>query len=129
MAIKIDGTIVINNGIYTGGALQNILDIAGVYDHFRPAASANAGVIDMNYPFYYDVLTTNTTYTVTNVVPGRTTILDLDTSATPRTPSWPTGVFNFAPTEPTWSDHRYWLVNMAAYGGTDVRVTAIGYDA
>ena len=129
MAIKVFDTAVISEGIFVGGRLQNITNISGVYNHFRPGASDLGSVIDMNYPYYYDVLNFHRTFTVSNIVPGRTTILDIDTSTTPWTPSWPAGVFNFAPTEPTWSDHRYWLVNLVAYGGGDVRVTAVGYDA
>lgn len=129
MAIKVLGTTVIDNS----RNLTNIDNLNSiVYSTTHPVvtdlATGTSEVLDFNNPMHDKVLTAATSFTESNKAKGRSTILLLDTSATPYAPSFSSNIIFPASSTPTWSDHRYWSISFTCLDSTNVLAGAVGYD-
>jgi len=128
MAIKVGGVSVINNSF----GLENLEGADGTYNNWHPAetvlTSASTLNINLLLPHQKLVMASNVALTATNKSFGRNCILILDTSATPYTPSFDSLV-EFPGGEPTWTDHRYWNISFMCWNSSNVRATALGFDA
>ena len=82
-------------------------------------------VIDFNKSVQKIAMTGDVGFTYTNAQSGRMTIVNIDTSASGHTPSFPSSL-KF-PSTPTWSNNRHWQLHLTAIG-TEVRATAFGFD-
>lgn len=129
MAIKVSGTTVIDNS----RNLTNITGMTGVvYSGLHPIVTdLGAGTTEtLNFvnPTHEKVLSAATTFTESNKVKGRSTILLLDTSAAAHTPTFSSNVKFPNALIPTWSDHRYWVISFTCLNSSEVLAGAIGYD-
>lgn len=128
MAIKVGGVSVINNSF----GLENLEGADGTYNNWHPAetvlTSASTLNINLLLPHQKLVMASNVAFTATNKSFGRNCVLILDTSATPYTPSFDSLV-EFPGGEPTWTDHRYWTISFMCWNSSNVRATALGFDA
>lgn len=128
MAIKVGGVSVINNSF----GLENIEGADGTYNNWHPAetvlTSASTLNINLLLPHQKLVMASNVAFTAINKSFGRNSVLILDTSATPYTPSFDSLV-EFPGGEPTWTDHRYWTISFMCWNSSNVRATALGFDA
>ena len=128
MAIKVGGVSVINNSF----GLENLEGADGTYNNWHPAetvlTSASTLNINLLLPHQKLVMASNVALTAINKSFGRNCILILDTSATPYTPSFDSLV-EFPGGEPTWTDHRYWTISFMCWNSSNVRATALGFDA
>lgn len=131
MAIKLDGTIV---AIDNSRVLPDVGNITGTFGEFFPnvtTLTSSATVsISTDSPCMTLVLGQNATLDATQGITGQAATLLLDTSASAYTPTFNSD-FTFSPSEPTWADHRYWVISLFCKGsGTgDIVVFANGYDA
>lgn len=128
MAIKVEGVTAIDNS----RTLPVIENITGSFTDFFPNVStltSGASVsVSMDNPCMTLTLASNATLDGTLMTTGEVSTLLLDTSATPYTPTF-NADFKFSPSEPTWSDHRYWVISLFASGGTEIIAMANGFDA
>lgn len=126
MAIKIDGNVAIDNS----RGLPDVGNMTGTFGAFFPRVSAIVTTVDIDKPFMSVTMNSNATYTATQGTTGQAATLLLDTSASAYTPTFDSD-FTFSPSEPTWADHRYWVISLFCKGsGTgDIVVFANGYDA
>lgn len=124
MAIKISGTTVINNS----RALENVINLSGTYNDFFPNSSTITTELDLSKPLMTLTMSSNTTFTATGFLGGRTSTLVLDTSASAHTPTFPASI-EFSPGTPTWSGSRYWTISFLAISGSAARAFAVGYSA
>jgi len=128
MAIKVGGVSVINNSF----GLENLEGADGTYNNWHPdetvLTSASTLNINLLLPHQKLVMASNVAFTATNKSFGRNCVLILDTSATPYTPSFDSLV-EFPGGEPTWTDHRYWNISFMCWNSSNVRATALGFDA
>lgn len=130
MAIKVNSTTVIDNS----RNLTNITGMTGVvYSGLHPIVTNLGGgtteVLNFINPTYEKVLSGTTSFTESNKVTGRSTILLLDTSASAHTPTFSSNVKFPNALTPNWSDHRYWVVSFTCLNSTEVLAGAIGYNA
>lgn len=129
MAIKVNGTTVIDNSLN----LTNIAGMTGVeYTGLHPTVTdlgtGTTEVLNFNNPVHEKVLAAATSFTESNKVKGRSTVLLLDTSATPYAPSFSSNIIFPNSLTPTWGDHRYWVVSFTCLNSDTVLAGAIGYD-
>ncbi len=82
--------------------------------------------IDFNKSVLKIAMTGAVTFTYSNAAAGRMVILNIDTSTSGHTPTFPSTV-KF-PTTPTWSNNRHWQVHLTAMSATELRATAFGFD-
>jgi hypothetical protein len=105
--------------------------ITGTYTNLHPVvATANvtsSQTIDMTKPIHHFDMTGNTTFSGVSIAAGRTSMLLLDTTATPHAPSWSTDIKWPGATEPTWTDSRYWLISFTCVDSSVMLATAQGY--
>ena len=130
MAIKIDGNVAIDNS----RVLPDVGDMTGTFGAFFPnvtsLASASTISVSIDDPCMTLTLGQSATLDATVGTTGQTSTLLLDTSASAYTPTFNSD-FTFSPSEPTWADHRYWVISLFCKGnGTgDIVVFANGYNA
>jgi len=123
MAIKVSGTTVIDNNREFTPAL-----ISGKYSDFQPVSTAlSSSTINCRNPVQSITLTSNTTFSITNIVVGRQIVLTLDRSTSGYNPTFPASV-DFAGGTPTWSNRRHWIITMTCWNSSTLRATAVGFD-
>jgi hypothetical protein len=131
MAIKIDGNVAIDNS----RVLPDVGNMTGTFGAFFPNVTslASASTISVSTGDPCMTLTLGQSATLDAVgtkLTGQTSTLLLDTSASAYTPTFNSD-FTFSPSEPTWADHRYWVISLFCKGAStgDIVVFANGYDA
>ena len=103
------------------------------YEKIHPkSVTMTNTTIDLDNNNIFKVLTGTTSFGFTNYTSaGRTTILHIDRTTSGYTFNWP-GVVRWAGgTEPTWTDHRDWIINMFCSGANAsnyVFCSATGYN-
>jgi len=105
--------------------------ITGTYTNLNPVVNtANVNTsqtIDMTKPMHHFNMTNNTAFSGVSVAAGRTSMMILDTTTSPHTPTWGSDIKWPAATEPTWSDSRYWVVSFTCKDSTTILASAQGY--
>ena len=105
--------------------------ITGTYTNLHPelttTSAATTQTINMNEPMHHTTMTAATAFSGINIAAGKTSMMVLDTSATPYTPTWSADIKWPDATEPTWADYRYWIVSMTCLNGTTILASASGY--
>ena len=105
--------------------------ITGSYTNLHPelttTSAATTQTINMNEPMHHTTMTAATAFSGINIAAGKTSMMVLDTSATPHTPTWSADIKWPADTEPTWADSRYWIVSMTCLDGVTILASASGY--
>ena len=105
--------------------------ITGTYTNLHAVVNTanvtSSQTIDMTKPIHHFDMTGNTTFSGVSIAAGRTSMLLLDTTGTPHTPSWSTDIKWPSATEPTWTDSRYWLISFTCVDGAIMLATAQGY--
>lgn len=106
--------------------------VTGTYTNLHPVVNTNATAtgattFDVNKPMHHFTMTGAATFTGVNITAGKTTMMVLDTSATPHTPSWNATIKWPGAEEPAWADSRYWIVSMTCLNGTTILASASGY--
>ena len=105
--------------------------ITGTYTNLQPvvntASVVTSQVIDMTKPMHHFNMTGATAFSGVSVAAGRTSMMILDTTATPHTPTWASDIKWPSATEPTWSDSRYWVVSFTCKDSTTILASAQGY--
>ena len=105
--------------------------ITGSYTNLNPvvntASVVTSQTIDMTKPMHHFNMTGATTFSGVSVAAGRTSMMILDTTATPHTPTWASDIKWPAATEPTWTDSRYWVVSFTCKDSTTILASAQGY--
>ena len=132
MAIKQQNTTVIDDTrkvftTYGEGIWGFSAGIDGKFSNLHPKQvdTITTG-IDFNKSVLKIAMTGAVTFTVSNTAPGRMIILNIDTSTSGHTPTFPSAV-KF-PSTPTWSNNRHWQVHLTVLSATDIRATAFGFD-
>ena len=130
MAIKINGTDVIDKPGTSRRAL-NVGGVNGTYDDFYPyfnsiSSPGTTVTIPLNQNFTSVIMNSNATVSASNILSGRTATVRLSNFSF-YIPTFSSD-FEFSPTEPTWTDHDYWFLNLICVNGSLVRVFAHGYD-
>jgi hypothetical protein len=105
--------------------------ITGTYTNLHPVSTnvvANTSqTLDMNKPHLEVGMTGGTAFSGINIALGKTSMVLLDRSASGYTPTWGSDIKWPDATEPTWADHRYWIVSMTCLNGTTILASAQGY--
>ena len=106
--------------------------ITGTYTNLHPVVNSNAAAtgattFDVNKPMHHFTMTGAATFSGVGIAAGKTSMMVLDTSATPHTPSWNSDIKWPNATEPTWADYRYWIVSFTCLNGTTILASASGY--
>ena len=105
--------------------------ITGTYTSLNPVVNTanvvTSQTIDMTKPMHHFNMTGNTAFSGVSVAAGRTSMMILDTTATPHTPTWGSDIKWPSATEPTWSDSRYWVVSFTCKDSTTILASAQGY--
>lgn len=105
--------------------------ITGSYTNLHPelttTSAATTQTINMNEPMHHTTMTAATAFSGINIAAGKTSMMVLDTSATPHTPTWSSDIKWPDATEPTWADYRYWIVSMTCLNGVTILASASGY--
>ena len=105
--------------------------ITGSYTNLHPevttTSAATTQTIDMTEPMHHVTMTAATAFSGVSIAAGRTSMMVLDTSATPHTPTWSSDIKWPSDTEPTWADSRYWIVSMTCLNGVTILASASGY--
>lgn len=105
--------------------------ITGTYTNLSPVVNTanvvTSQVIDMTKPMHHFNMTGATAFSGVSIAAGRTSMMILDTTATPHTPSWSSDIKWPNATEPTWSDSRYWVVSFTCKDSTTILASAQGY--
>ena len=105
--------------------------ITGSYTNLNPvvntASVTSSQTIDMTKPMHHFNMTGATTFSGVSIAAGRTSMMILDTTATPHTPSWSSDIKWPSATEPTWSDSRYWVVTFTCKDSTTILASGQGY--
>jgi hypothetical protein len=126
MAIQIGSTEVITNAF----KLQSITGGTGFYDNFQPnvvsLTPASSVTLSMSNAYSSIALTGNTTFSLSNVVEGKTAIITMDLDG--NTPTFG-GVAWAEDTTPAWSTYRYWTVALVCWSGSVVRGIASGHES
>lgn len=125
MALKISGITVVDNA----RALTGIIGATGNYDDFHPTVSTITTVLNFDQPVMVRTLTANQSFSESNIATGQSSLLILDTSASSYTPSFTSNIKWPDDNEPTWSDHRYWVITFICVDSAKVRANAAGYNA
>lgn len=129
MAIKVNGTTVIDDTLKVITGTNSGTGLNGSYSNFHPdGIDTITTVIDFHKPIMKLAMSGNVTFTTTNNQNGATATLLLDTSTSGHTPTFGSEVLFGV--EPTWSNNRHWQITFTCTGslGPDVRATAIGFD-
>lgn len=128
MAIEIGGNTVISNG----RALVDIQGATGKYDNFQPNVTDLTGTqINFNNPFNNVTLSADRTFTFFALGAGKTTIVNIDTSADLHSPVFDSGSSTLdwqSDAEPDWATRRYWTVALVCWSASVIRASATGYD-
>lgn len=138
-----DATAANGAGITVDGASANITytsttdtwdfnkAITGTYTNLHPevttTSAATSQTIDMLEPMHHVTMTANTAFSGVSLAAGRTSMVVLDTSATPFLPTFSSDIKWPDATEPTWANQRYWTISMTCLNGTTILATASGY--
>ena len=105
--------------------------ITGTYKNLHPVVNAgnvsSTSTINMNTAMHHFTMTAATAFSGINIAAGKTSMMVLDTSATPHTPTWSADIKWPDATEPTWADYRYWIVSMTCLNGVTILASASGY--
>ena len=105
--------------------------ITGTYTSLNPVVNTanvvTSQTIDMTKPMHHFNMTGGTAFSGVSVAAGRTSMMILDTTATPHTPTWGSDIKWPAATEPTWTDSRYWVVSFTCKDSTTILASAQGY--
>lgn len=106
--------------------------IKGSYKQLHPhveavSSSATTQTFSLNNPLTHMTMTAAAQYTASDVAAGRTSMMVLDTTATPFTPTWGTDIKWPDASEPSWADQRYWVITFTALNGVTVLASASGY--
>jgi hypothetical protein len=105
--------------------------ITGTYTNLQPVVDASnvtgSTTIDMRKPMHHLDMTGDTSFTGVSIAAGRTAMVVLDKSSSLHVPTWGNDIKWPAATEPTWSDHRYWIVSMTCLDGSIILASASGY--
>ena len=132
MAIKQQTTTVIDDTrkvftTYGEGVWGPTAGMVGKFSDLHPKqVDTITTAIDFNKSVLKRAMTGAVTFTLSNAAAGRMVILNIDTSTSGHTPTFPSSV-KF-PTTPTWSNNRHWQVHLTALSATDIRATAFGFD-
>lgn len=129
------GYIANTNGSFSSGLSgDNITltgNISGNYTSLHPATSSvvatGTQTLNMNNPWTSVGMTGSTAFSGTNVAAGKTAMVVLDRSASGHTPSFSADIHWADDTEPTWTDHRYWVVSLTCYDSTNIFAAASGH--
>ena len=105
--------------------------ITGTYKNLHPVVNAgnvsSTSTINMDTAMHHFTMTAATAFSGINIAAGKTSMMVLDTSATPHTPTWSADIKWPDATEPTWADYRYWIVSMTCLNGVTILASASGY--
>lgn len=105
--------------------------ITGTYTNLHPvvasASAATSQTIDMTKPMHHVTMTAGTAFSGVSIAAGRTSMMVLDTSTTPHTPTWSSDIKWPDATEPTWADARYWTISFTCLNGTTIFASAQAY--
>jgi hypothetical protein len=121
-----------NLEVYDSAAWRSVLQ-SGTnfeYEKIHPkSVTQTSTAIDMDNNNIYYLMSSNTSFQIQNHLnTGRTTILHLDRNTSGYAPTFP-GTMRWAGgTEPTWTDHRDWIINLFATNSAGVFCSATGYD-
>jgi len=121
-----------NLEVYDSAAWRSVLQ-SGTnfeYEKIHPkSVTQTSTAIDMDNNNIYYLMSSNTSFQIQNHLnTGRTTILHLDRNTSGYAPTFP-GVMRWAGgTEPTWTDHRDWIINLFATNLAGVFCSATGYN-
>jgi hypothetical protein len=125
MSIKIGGTEVISNS----RGLLNITGANGVFSNFNAnPVTINAGTLSAQNSMMTKLMAVDQLFTITNVFTGATSILKLDRSTAGYIPSFGNNIYWATGIEPTWSNHRYWLISFVCFDNLRVCACASGHD-
>ena len=120
-----------SSGASVTGDLSVSGNVSGSYTNLHPESTnvvANTSqTLDMNKPHLEVGMTGATAFSGINTALGKTSMVLLDTSASGYTPTWSSDIKWPDATEPTWSDHRYWIVSMTCLNGTTILAAGQGY--
>jgi len=119
----------------TGAAVTGDLSVSGSvsgsYTNLHPEVTtanvSSSQTIDMTKPMHHFDMTAATAFSGVSIAAGRTSMMVLDTTATPHTPTWGNDIKWPGATEPTWADSRYWIVSMTCLDGSIILASASGY--
>lgn len=132
MAIKQQNTTVIDDTrkvftTYGEGVWGATAGMMGKFSDLHPKqVDTVTTAIDFNKSVLKIAMTGDVTFTISNAAAARMVVLNIDTSTSGHTPTFPSSVT--FPTTPTWSGSRHWQVHLTALSASDIRATAIGYD-
>jgi hypothetical protein len=98
------------------------------YTNLHPSVGSSSTTINANVPVNTRTMATAETFTFSNSVAGKQTVLLLDTTASDYAPTWPASFKWAAATEPTWADYRYWVIAIYCLDGSYQLVSATGHD-
>lgn len=132
MAIKQQNTTIIDDTrkvftTYGEGIWGASAGMIGKFSDLHPKqVDTVTTAIDFNKSVVKIAMTGAVTFTLSNAAAARMVILNIDTSTSGHTPTFPSSV-KF-PTTPTWSNNRHWQVHLTAISATDIRATAFGFD-
>lgn len=127
MAIKIDGTTVINNS----REMKSIVDTANLvkYENVGANLTSTSSNINFTTPLMSCTLSADTTFTASGVAEGKSAQILLDLTSSAHTPTWPSSVNWANGSEPTWSGYQYWHIIFTCASASEIRATAFGYVA
>jgi hypothetical protein len=99
------------------------------YEKIHPkSVTQTSTAIDMDNNNIYYLMSSNTTFQIQNHSnTGRSTIFHLDKNTSGYAPTFPATLRWAGGIEPTWTDHRDWIINIFA-SGFGVFCSATGYD-
>jgi len=105
--------------------------ITGSYTNLHPdvttASVSTSQTIDFTKPMQHLTMSANTTFSGVSLTQGRTCMVVLDRSASTYIPTWGSDFKWPDATEPTWTDYRYWIINLTCLNGTTMLASASGY--
>jgi len=105
--------------------------ISGTYTDLQPvidtANGSGATYFSLKKPLHHITLTANSSINPQNTAVGRTTMLVVDRSASGYFLSFASAIKWPDATEPTWADHRYWVVSVHCYEPFKIFASATGY--
>jgi hypothetical protein len=123
----------VDNGFLSSSApvLTGNLDGAGnTYTNLHPnvvsSYISSTYALDMTVPVYSLNLTSSTTFSISNAVTGRMSVVGFSHAAS-SVPTFPSGVYWANDEEPTWADHTVWLVSMTSVSSTVIAASATGF--
>ena len=105
--------------------------ITGSYTNLHPevttASVSTSQTIDLTKPMQHLTMSANTAFSGVSLAQGRTCMVVLDRSASTYIPTWSSDFKWPDATEPTWTDYRYWIVNITCLNGVTMLASASGY--